>query len=594
MSLLNVSAHGASHTDMVLVAASMQALRMASFMNQPTMLGIQTLAILGLYLTNTGRFLDAWALFGVTIRVAHSLGLHRNPTFLNPAPPLHERMTRQALWWWMLHMDQNYSVALGRPLGISGFGDCPPPEPLMSDPTILRLSEFSNYFTILARKILGSDDLMNIAKIDEFTDKLIGLWDTMPETLQWNESWSRTETRLPEWPLDEISARIYIEIQSFLILLNRQRVERTQNADSPVGSTVLPRPPSATAWTHVSPEQTDLQLSHPAVLRGRALVINSSVSLLQVFLFFRHRNPSALTCWTIGQHAFNACMILILEEWETENTHNRWLVDQAYLVFVELQRNGVHKLANLAVQRISDGLIQLGSLKGRRESQAHMSRGPSSQPPYTPDEKVETPPMTRLSSNTVMGSTGMFLLEDPGLQSFTSQAFEPLQWRITGEPHHSSMNNPPTMSVSGITPASFPVVSPLTPIHVPVARSPYTVGLQPRVPNVPHRPPDPHLEQQRTHAGEACTQPRHEFTNTMSAAAHYASPHTGAEQTPPIKHQEGLQAEQSFPYFRTLHGSLPRQRGGRKGNSSGTSGRPQGVHKTDWPPASRRPVKRQS
>ena len=184
----------------------MQALRMASFMNQPTLLSIQTLVMIGPYLTNSGRFLDAWTLFGTTIRMAHSIGLHRNPRFLNPAPPQRECMIRQTVWWWMLHMDQQYSVTLGRPLGISGFGDCPPPEPLSSNPTLLRLGEFVDHFTIIARQILSSDGMMSVTKIDEFTDKLLGLWDTMPEALQFNESWCQENTPLPDWPLEVMSA----------------------------------------------------------------------------------------------------------------------------------------------------------------------------------------------------------------------------------------------------------------------------------------------------------------------------------------------------------------------------------------------------
>ncbi len=52
----------------------MQALRVSSFMNRPTLLGIQTLIMIGPYLTNGGKFLDAWALFGLTIRLAQSIG----------------------------------------------------------------------------------------------------------------------------------------------------------------------------------------------------------------------------------------------------------------------------------------------------------------------------------------------------------------------------------------------------------------------------------------------------------------------------------------------------------------------------------------
>lgn len=43
-------------------------------MSRPTLLAIETLIMIGPYLTNSGKFLDAWALFGVTIRLAHSIG----------------------------------------------------------------------------------------------------------------------------------------------------------------------------------------------------------------------------------------------------------------------------------------------------------------------------------------------------------------------------------------------------------------------------------------------------------------------------------------------------------------------------------------
>lgn len=106
----------------------------------------------------------------------------------------------------MLHLDQQYSVTLGRPLGIAGYGDCPPPEPLTTNPTVLRLAEFVDHFTILSRTILSSDGMMSVGKIDEFTDKLVGLWDTMPAALQFNESWLRQDMTLPEWPLEMMSA----------------------------------------------------------------------------------------------------------------------------------------------------------------------------------------------------------------------------------------------------------------------------------------------------------------------------------------------------------------------------------------------------
>lgn len=58
----------------VAVAAAMQCLRLASFMNRPTLLVIEALVMMGPYLTNSGKFLDASALFGGTVRLAQSIG----------------------------------------------------------------------------------------------------------------------------------------------------------------------------------------------------------------------------------------------------------------------------------------------------------------------------------------------------------------------------------------------------------------------------------------------------------------------------------------------------------------------------------------
>jgi len=102
-------------------------------------------------------------------------------------------------------MDQQYSMTLGRPLGISGIGDCLPPEPLTTNPIILRLDEFVNQLTVLARQILSSDRLTN-GKIDNFTDRLRALWDAMPEMLQFDESWLDESKEIPEWPLDAMAA----------------------------------------------------------------------------------------------------------------------------------------------------------------------------------------------------------------------------------------------------------------------------------------------------------------------------------------------------------------------------------------------------
>jgi hypothetical protein len=536
----------------------MQALRYASFMNTPTLLGIQTLVMMGPYLTNSGRFLDAWTLFGLTIRLAHSMGLHRNPKFIDPIPPLRECMIRRTLWWWMLHMDQQYSVTLGRPLGISGIGDCPPPEPLTTNTTVLRLGEFVNHFTIVARQILGSDGLMSVGRIDEFTDKLLGLWDTMPEKLQFNESWTRPEVVLPEWPLDVMSASeccddllnigscantlpaLFVKVQSFLILLNRQRDERTTRAASSTSPPTHPHTLAGVNSTTYTSAASGTEGIHHAPIRGRPLVINSSVQLLQTFLFFSHRHPAVLVCWTIGQQAFNAAMIIMLDAWETEGEQNMWLVDEALLVFTGLQRNGIHKLAELAVARITKGIVLFKTRQRERQDalnaaavaeavsrrsgqhQYQQQQGLQTQQPYQYAQSDEVyhlyQPILSLDTsdtsgydisgdtimgNTVMGQTGMFLLEDPGLQSHNPAAQHFAPWSLslpastTAASPGSSDTSPTATTMTGryspsapmMVPASnvpiapFPVMSPpFQPTMVPMLASPFSVGLQPRMP----------------------------------------------------------------------------------------------------------------
>jgi len=158
--------------------------------------------MLGPYLTNSGRLSDAWTLFGTTIRAAQSLGLHRDPRFLNPTPSLRESALRKKLWWWMLHMDQHYSLTLGRPLGISGIGDCPFVEPLTTEPAVLRTGECVNHLTVLGRQILSSAQLTS-SRIDQLSDKLLSILDMLPDEMQFNDSWLADPSNIPESPLDE-------------------------------------------------------------------------------------------------------------------------------------------------------------------------------------------------------------------------------------------------------------------------------------------------------------------------------------------------------------------------------------------------------
>lgn len=145
-------------------------------------------------------------------------------------------------------------------------------------------------------------------------------------------------------------------------------------------------------------------------------------------------------------------MILILDALETGDIHRIRPVEEAYAVFVELDKKGVHKLASLAVERISWGLHQLlKQVDARRAcleksySKPPMATGmtgssgvvqgasASGNPYGAASCRSEAPGYSGELRDTVMGNTGMLLLEDPGLQAFSREAFSPFTWVMAGD-----------------------------------------------------------------------------------------------------------------------------------------------------------------
>ena len=216
--------------------------------------------------------------------------------------------------------------------------------------------------------------MKNLDKIDHYTDELLSLWDRMPETLRFNDSWANVGTKLPDLSLHVMSACAYIpesplttdthgvaalfaEVQYLIILLHRQRVGRSASCAAcspPPGTDTIGGSNGSVSPTSITGNQ-----SQPSLAHGDPLVTRSSVQLLQVFLFYWVCHPASLLCWTTCQQALDAAMVLISDAWIYENEQNVRLINKAYAVFCELQNKEIHKLADLAVRSISEGLAQL-------------------------------------------------------------------------------------------------------------------------------------------------------------------------------------------------------------------------------------------
>ena len=327
---------------------------------------------------------------------------------------------------------------------------------------------------------------------------------------------------------------------------------------------------------------------HPAPLRGRSLVVNSSIALVNAFMFFHYRRPQVLICWTMGQQCFNACMILILDAWETENENNLWLVNQAFAVFQQLDNNGVHKLAGLAVARISTGLAVLEQRRNERKQQAAASRGMSG---YQPQLQIDTASMSDFHSDTVMGNTGMFLLEDTGLQSFDPMAFAPLGWNMAGSGHPSHSSNPttpnipsPMIPISQVTAAPFPVVT----------APPYTSNGIMAGSYMTHLPP--HLQQQQLQVQQQYQHTRPPTSGPPGQQQAAFTPINTNIPLQPLSHQrqqlspveQAVIAQQSFSQVRGPrhnHSHHP-HRSSSSGQHQGTGAGPRGIHRPERVPKS--------
>ena len=270
---------------------------------------------------------------------------------------------KKALWWSLLHIDQQYSLTLGRPLGISSIGDCPKPEPIVPDPTTRSLANFYDNYSILGRQILSTAYLGD-QHIEDFTEQLLLLSSTLPELLRFNSLWLDKDRAVPPWPFDAQAAIVHAKIHIYMLVLNRQHSD------------------SGFTFPHVPSDVN----THSFELRGRARVLDSCRGLLHAFNFLYTRCRAALICWIMTQHAFNASMLLTMSMFETNDTQDLQPVQMALTAFLEMGRLGVHRLAGAAVERLN-GLIR-GFQAGERPKE------------------------------TVMGQYGMHVLETPGSHPF--------------------------------------------------------------------------------------------------------------------------------------------------------------------------------
>jgi hypothetical protein len=176
-------------------------------------------------------------------------------------------------------------------------------------------------------------------------------------------------------------------------------------------------------------QRHDLRNRHD-VKRGKELVIESSTNILSSFLYIFQHSPASLFCWTMCQQAFNACMILLLDAAATGSWPYEWLIRETHNIFVELHRNGVHRLAAVASTRIGQGLAQLAAMRSQADNQSLQGQHISVNMAYSiPGPAITEPVMDH--------NAAMYLLEDLEPQSYAPAAFQPFHWGTSPIPQNA-------------------------------------------------------------------------------------------------------------------------------------------------------------
>ena len=109
-----------------LISASLQLLRISNFLASPTIDAICAICYFAAYLNYEGRLAEFWPVLGISVRMAQSMGLHRDPSIVSNLP-VAEAELRRRVFWTIAATETALSTVFGRPNDL-GFFDCNLPE----------------------------------------------------------------------------------------------------------------------------------------------------------------------------------------------------------------------------------------------------------------------------------------------------------------------------------------------------------------------------------------------------------------------------------------------------------------------------------
>ncbi|KFZ17080.1 hypothetical protein V502_04762 [Pseudogymnoascus sp. VKM F-4520 (FW-2644)] len=94
----------------------------------PTQSHVQLFLLTAIYLHSTAYANRCWDMVGAGLRLAQSLGLHREDTFLNSNESQLKREMRRRIWYCCVILDKMTATTFGRPVTLSRFWNVKPPQ----------------------------------------------------------------------------------------------------------------------------------------------------------------------------------------------------------------------------------------------------------------------------------------------------------------------------------------------------------------------------------------------------------------------------------------------------------------------------------
>jgi hypothetical protein len=214
----------------------------ATFLNDPThgfedgdITSIQSLLLITVFMLTVAKRNAAWAYFGMAVRSAYALGLHRWQTSLAYLPA--EQRVRRNVWKSLYIMDCFISAMLGRPNGIDPRDA---PEAVSSDAAQEGSIEYSALDDSMnASKVMGeilsrmyAERRISVKLAHHFSGRFQSWKATLPRSLHWKN------ISPPDEDLQTTLAQLHVNLAYFhgIILLTRpfflQKIISTVRATS--------------------------------------------------------------------------------------------------------------------------------------------------------------------------------------------------------------------------------------------------------------------------------------------------------------------------------------------------------------------------